>query len=554
MVPRSTLLPALALLALALSSCSSTEVYRTEDYLGTLQARAATNNPSPSAVGGTSVPAEGLRPNTVTPKVDTAGPLQLTINDSVLITLQNNRALVVDRYNTPIFRTAENFQWAAFDPDFTAGYTFNRTRATQQVASQPFIGDFTSNAFQVGLTQFLPTGTTLGAHLTPMVVEPPVLAGGPTSATTGQLSITQALLRGYGTDVNLANVREAKIDTLSSQYNLRGFTEALVAQVEVAYWNYCLDQRQIEIFQQSLKIAEQQLHETQRRIDVGVLAPTELAAAQAEVASRHEGLINATAALETARVNLLQLLNPPGTHPLDRDLVLLDQPTVPEVALDNVADHVAAAQKFRADLNQARLQANRGDLEVVKTKNGLLPKLDVFASLGATGYSRVFAQSFGRMNEQNYNFSVGLLYEEPIGNRAAKATYEHAVLSRDQAIESVGNLALLVEQDARNAYIELHRAKEEVAAAEVTLKYRQESLRAEKAKFDNGKSTSLLVAQAQRDLLQAQITQVQAQVIYLNDFVELYRLTGTLLTRRGIVAPGAETVNMNTLRPASISR
>ena len=62
-------------------------------------------------------------------------------------------------------------------------------------------------------------------------------------------------------DEALANVREAKIDTLTSQYELRGFTEALVARVEEAYWNYCLDQRQIEIFQQSLKIAEQQLHE-----------------------------------------------------------------------------------------------------------------------------------------------------------------------------------------------------------------------------------------------------------------------------------------------------
>jgi outer membrane protein TolC len=539
MFSRIAALAALTVLSLVLSSCTSTDVYRAEDYIGALKERAAA--PAPPA-GPVSAPQTAS-------KVETAGPLQLTINDTVLITLKNNRALVVDRYNTPIFRTAETFQKAVFDPDFFAGYAFSHA-----AVSQPVVATSTSNEFQVGITQFLPTGTTLAATLMPLVVEPPVVPAGPTAATTGQLSVTQALLRGYGTDVNLANVREAKIDTLSSQYNLRGFTEALVAQVEEAYWNYCLDQRQIEIFQQSLKIAEQQLHETQERIRVGALAPTEAAAAEAEVASRHEDLINASAALETARVTLLQLLNPPGPNPLGREIVVLDLPIVPDVVLDNVADHVEAAEKFRADLNQARLQANRGDLEVVKTKNGLLPKLDVFVSLGDTGYSRIFAQSFGRMNDHNYDLMAGLSYEEPIGNRAAKATYEHAVLSRDQAIESVGNLALLVEQDARNAYIELHRAKEEVAASAVTLKFRQESLRAEKAKFDNGKSTSLLVAQAERDLLQAQITQVQAQVTYLKDFVELYRLTGTLLQRRGIVAPGAETVTMNTLRPASVAR
>ena len=539
MFPRTAVLLALTVLGLGLSSCTSTDVYRTEDYIGPLETRAATAAPTAGPVAAPPV----------APEVESAAPLQLTVADTILITLRNNRALVVDRYNTPIFRTAETFQWAVFDPDFTAGYYSNRA-----ATNQPLVATSTSNVVQAGLTEFLPTGTTLAANLTPLVLSPALYPGGPTTATNAELSVTQALLRGYGTDVNLANVREAKIDTLSSQYNLRGFTEALVAQVEEAYWNYVLDQRQIEIYQQSLKIAEQQLHEAQSRIRVGSLAPTEAAAAEAEVASRQEDLINAKAALDKARVTLLQFLNPPGPNPLDREIVVLDKPIVPDMELDNVADHVEAAAKFRPDLNQARLQVNRGDLEVVKTKNGLLPKLDVFVSLGATGYSRQFVQSFGHINDSNYLLMAGVTYEEPIGNRAAKATYEHAVLSRDQAIESVGNLALLVEEDARNAFIELHRAKEEVAASAVTLKFREEALRAENAKFRVGKSTSLLVAQAERDLLQAQITQVQAQVAYLNDFVELYRLTGTLLQRRGIQAPGAETVSMNTLRPASFNR
>ena len=50
------------------------------------------------------------------------------------------------------------------------------------------------------------------------------------------------------------------------------------------------------------------------------------------------------------------------------------------------------ALQMRPDLNQAKLLWQRGDLEVVKTRNGLLPKLDLFVTLGRTG----FAESFGK--------------------------------------------------------------------------------------------------------------------------------------------------------------
>ena len=48
------------------------------------------------------------------------------------------------------------------------------------------------------------------------------------------------------------------------------------------------------------------------------------------------------------------------------------------------------------------------------------------------------------------------------------------------------------------------------------------------------------MAQAERDLLQARIDEVQAVVKYLKDLVDLYRIDGSLLARRGIAAPGAQ--------------
>ena len=341
------------------------------------------------------------------------------------------------------------------------------------------------------------------------------------------------------------------MDIEISQYELRGFAQALIAQVEETYWNYVLAQRQIDIFQQSLDLAQRQLEETQERVRLGDLASSELPAAEAEVALRRENLINARSTLAQTKLTLLRLLNPPGAGGetpnqslWSREVVARSLPVSPSITLDDVEPHVALALRMRPDLNQARLLWQRDDLEIVKTRNGLLPRLDLFVTLGKTGYAESFGRSVKNVDDDNYDASVGLAFEYPAFNRAAQARHLRAVLTRRQQREAIDNLSQLVEVDVRSAYVEIARAKEQVTATAATRRLQEEKLRSETEKFRLGKSTSLLVAQAQRDLVAGQISEVQAVVSYLKAFVELYRLEGSLLDRRGIAAPGREPVKL----------
>jgi len=59
----------------------------------------------------------------------------------------------------------------------------------------------------------------------------------------------------------------------------------------------------------------------------------------------------------------------------------------------------------------------------------------------------------------------------------------------------------------------------------------------------------IVVAQAQRDLLQSQITEVTVQANNLKAFISLYRLEGSLLERRNIMAPGRTQVKAPWARP-----
>ncbi len=514
---------------LLMVSCIMPEKRNPSGYIG----------PRPDQMSAVSRDTEKV-PNIVQPGPNDAavfqGPLELTVQDAILMALENNRALRVEKFNPLISATAEEEARAEFDPLIAGQYARSREKTDSDVPRSGGKLENENNA-DMEVSTRLPTGTDVGLELSTEQAWSDLYSDDLHGTRIG-LSVTQALLRERGLDYNLARLRQARLDTTSSEYELRGFAEALIAEVETTYWNYGLIERQIEIFLESLRLAEQQKEETEEMIRIGTLAESELAAAEAEIALRREGLINARSNLAQTRLALLRLVNPRGSDLWKSEILLINHPAVPEVTLDDVEAHVDVALRMRPDLNQARLQVKRGDLEVAKTKNGTLPKMDFFISLGKTGYAESFGSSVGNIDGDSYDILAGINLEYPFGNREARARHQRSILSRDQAEAAVMNMVQLVQVDIRSAYIEVNRTREQIAATAATRASQQEKARVEMEKFRVGKSTTLLVAAAQRDFLARQISEIQAITNYLKSLIALYRLEGSLLERRGIAAPG----------------
>jgi outer membrane protein len=509
---------------------------------------AAVPGHSPAADNGTASngsPAPLNAQSPASPAPEAPGLLRMTIEQAVLTCLENNRALVVERLNPSIQKTFEEQERAAFDPLAQIELSGGREDARRQVGSGTGIEPYRTDTYDgvIRLEQFFPTGTRIALEANANKTDSSAFRDDFYWSRIG-LSASQALLQGFGTDVNLASLRQARLDTRFSEYELRGFTQFLVARVERTYWDYALARRQIEIVEESLRLARQQLAETEELVAVGRLAEAELPAVQAEVASQEQGLINARSNMETVHLELLRLLNPPGPGLWQRDVQLIFQPTLPDIKLEDVEQYVVVAMRMRPELNQARLSVLRDDLELVKTKNGLLPVMDLFVNLGKTGYADSFGSSVRNIDDDNYDVLVGLRFEYPLWNRGARAGHQRAQLSRDQADKALDNLAQLVEVDVRTAYIEVNRTKQQIAASSATRRFNEEKLRIETEKLRVGRSTSFLVAQAQRDLLVSRIAEVRALADYIKALVNLYELDGSLLERRGIAAPGREPVTL----------
>jgi outer membrane protein len=535
----------------------------------------ATEHPSPPALELTRQEAK------TTPATDAISErLELKLEDAISMALTNNRQLFVEELNPALGHTAIAEQRAVFDPVLIADYARTSARLVrEQRIDTPIpvaaggggtggtvtipvpvetVAKSTTDSGNVGITQHLPTGADITATAGTSDIKsrnytthPSILQGTDSDddGSNYELSITQPLLRGAWLNVNLASLRQARLDYISTEYELRGFVEGLVSQVEQTYWDCVLAQRQITIFEESLVVAQAQADEVEERIRVGRVPETERASAQAEVAQRNSSLIDARSNFANLRLALLRLVNPSDTALKSAELTLLTQPVFPEIKLSDIEASIDFADGMRPELNQARLQIKRGALEIVKTKNGLQPQLDLFLTwskgLNRTSFADSFLLPIYDVRDTDYTAQAGVQFSYPIGNRSARARHARATISNSQNKFALANLEQLVEQDVRSAYIEVNRSKEQIAATAATRAFQEETLDAEREKYRLGRSPILLVSQAQRDLLAAQIDEEQAKAAYLKAVVNLYRLEGSLLLRRAVNCPGSTAVEMS---------
>jgi outer membrane protein TolC len=494
------------------ASCVGPEEDIYGDYVG----------PPRAAGAAADVPSEEA-----TPEVETTGPperLAITVGEAALMALENNRGLRIDRLRPLVKSTFVDEARAEFDSSLEVEASVWEDPEAANVRS---IEDVS-----VGVSRMLQGGARLSAEMSAVREG----SDGSTDVNSTRLAVsaTQPVLRGARREANVAVIRQSMIDVHLSECEVSGLAEALVADVEKAYWDHVLAERRIAIFEESMGLAERQLEETRQRIRIGRLAETELAAAQAELALRREELINARGTLDKARLGLLRLVSPKGPRLWDREVAALTEPLAPETESRSVEEAVARARANRPDLRQARLAVRRGEIEVVRTRNGLLPKLDIFVTLGKSGYSDTIGGAVSDAGGDGYDAVVGLTFQHALGSRASGARHRRAVLGREQAALAVENLEQLAELDVRTAWIEAERAREQVAATTATREFREEALRAESEKFRVGKSTTLLVAQAQRDLVASRVSEVQTVVNCLKALVDLHYAEGSLLERRGI--------------------
>ena len=118
-------------------------------------------------------------------------------------------------------------------------------------------------------------------------------------------------------------------------------------------------------------------------------------------------------------------------------------------------------------------------------------------------------------------------FEQAINLKAAKATAQQLILSYKQLEQTV----MVAIDDA----IKLLQSRfQQVEASRQARLFAQDALSAEQKKYENGKSTSFLVLQAQRDLTARRFEEIQALVDYNKALAGLAAAEGATLERHNL--------------------
>jgi outer membrane protein len=262
----------------------------------------------------------------------------------------------------------------------------------------------------------------------------------------------------------------------------------------------------------------------------------------------------------------------PKNDPATWDLRIIpkDRPSAEPVRVD-VATAIQNALEKRTDVVVARKNLEKADISVDFARSQVLPQVDLVASYGSTGVggTQLNRQGLGgpiistvpggyvdaagdAVGIANPTWSVRLNLTYPIMNRQAAAQSAQARLFKDQALISFQLLELQVAQQVRVAARAVETNSKRIATTRAARVLQEQRLDAEEKKFAAGMSTNFLVTQAQRDLADARVAEIQAIADYSKSVVELQRVQEAGVSGSGSVAT-VSTSGTNPLAPQAVT-
>ena len=302
--------------------------------------------------------------------------------------------------------------------------------------------------------------------------------------------------------------------------------QTLMVDTAERYFAVLDAQHNLEFAESEKSAIGRQLDQAKQRFDVGLIAITDVKAAQARYDTAVSQEIRAVSDLEGARDALSELTGKffDNISPLRADLKLAR----PEPDSSEHWINKAKQQNLKVLSAQAGSEAARQEMR--RQRAGHLPTLDIDASSNYQDLNFAGIAPFTRWDNQ-----IGLqlnipLYQGGIVNsrtRQARSRFEEATRQLQQAVRSA-------ELETRNAWRGIRTDIAQVRALNAALDSTRVAQEAEQAGFEVGTRTIVDVLNAQREYYKAKLNYARARSQYVVDQLRLKQAAG-ILSREDMV-------------------
>jgi len=500
--------------------------------------------PQSAALGSTisgTVPLTGETPTRVL----------LSLEAAVLAAVRNNLDIETARIGKSITAADIERAEAAFDWVVGAGAGFDRI-------DQPSVGilfpgsgsgstvipNVTNQrnwSFDAGVSRALESGGTLSLTARSSRIDnldSDLYTPDPAWSSAVALGLTQPLLRGFGTETALAEIRLAQNRDRVAREALRAQLLDIVARTEQAYWALVSARARLVSAEWLVTVGEEVRDVLAKRREFDATL-AEYANAVATVEARKSVVLESRRRLSEAGNALKAIINDPAL-PLggEADVVPADAPSDAPFTAD-LRKAIETAIARAPSIQQALVAIDSASVGVAVADDGRLPQLDLAAEISWFGLRDDFGDSYSDIAAGDFvNYAAGLRFSQALGNRAAESAYRQARLRRSQAAVDYERAVQSTVLAVKNALTDCVSYRQLVEQNRVFRLAQAENLRAllvdEKTLAALTPEFLQLKFQLQNGLAVAEDQYFASLVGYQNALAELARAMGTGLEQKRI--------------------
>lgn len=456
--------------------------------------------------------------------------VELSLDNARIAAIANNLNLSATLISPTIAAEQVSEEEARFESVFTLSASVRDN--DDAVASALDSSQSTSRSITPGIRVPLRTGGELSINLPISRFETDNSFSLLNPAYTSDLnfSLSQNLLRGAGRRAATHSIRLAEYNRQISEAQTKLEVIRTLAEVDRAYWRLYAAIRALEVVEQQYKVAQAQFDRAGRKERAGTGTEVDIVRAQSGLADRAEQIIRAQNDVSLQERALKALLNIDG---LDVDSATHLEPASPPDPVEYAFDSphlVRAALDNRMELLELELNLARDAANIAFAENQALPLVALQYTYGINGLGGTLDNSIDTLGRNNFeSWSIGLNAEIPIGNEQRKSSLAQSILTRLQTLATRDAREQAITREVYDAIDQLNSTWNRIIAAQQAVELNARVLEAEQRQFDVGRSTTTDVLDADVNLANARLSEIQAIVEYQVAQIDLAFATGTLL-------------------------
>lgn len=444
---------------------------------------------------------------------------RLGLKEAILLALRYNPNI----QNAELDRIVQHYQLRMAYNEFELQYALGASGVAQQ---STFSGIGTSSTHSLLATPEFNLKTKLGTTAN-LSLDNNVVINNSYNPVLN-FSLTQPLLRGAGTRVNEAGLKDAIDSEWMNKLGLQQSVMDQITQVIIAYRSLVLSGNNLQNQRLQLKEAKKSYQINKKRIKAGQLEPTGNIQQSYQIESLSLMVEQGENDFNTASQDLLQTigLDPNMRLSVPSDVVLktLEVPDLKQsidIALHHNIQYLALQMALRSDERSYDV-----------AKNQQLWQLDAAASVQSGTLNNVTGNGGGVASiysGTDLSKSARLTLTVPFNdvNRRSQLIAAKVRLEKDRLNLIAGKRALIT--NLTNTINNIQSLVKRYQLALKQVKLAEQSYALEKKKQQAGISTALDVNNTQNQLIQAQSGLIGAKVAYLNQLSALQRTLGTTL-------------------------